>query len=140
MSRQNTKPLERLVPRTAVDCSQGGMTKSEFKADCDVNLIMKKYVRNGVIDHVANVEAIYGDFDYANYHEFMNQAIAAEEAFLELPAKARKYFENDPANFLQYMNDNPDADLLRELGLTNRWAEPDVVPEPMPEGVPSESE
>lgn len=140
MSRQSNAPLERLVPRLQSEVSEGGMTKSEFKADCDVNLIMKKYVRDGVLKHVGNLDAIYGDFDYMSYHDVMNQALAAEQAFLDLPAKARKYFGNDPATFLEYMNDNPDSNLLSELGLTNRWAEPDPEPvEPKPEAASGES-
>lgn len=44
-------------------CENGkSLTKSEFKNECDINLIVKRFDKTGLITHVSNMSPIFGDF------------------------------------------------------------------------------
>ena len=92
-------------------------TKSDMAPQCDVNNIMAKYARTGLVDHVARHQGQYGDFSEIDFHTAMNTVIEAEEMFLTLPAKVRAEFNNDPGAFLTFMDDPSNEDKARELGL-----------------------
>lgn len=102
------------------------MCHQEFKDECDVNKIMQKYQRDGVVTHVQEFEGNYGDFcDAPSFQEACNTVIAAEEMFMTLPSSVRKHFDNDPAEFLACAQDPDREDEMRDLGLLPR-AEPVV--------------
>ena len=109
------------------------MTKQSFKAECDINLILKKYQKTGVLDHINKYEGQYGEVDPHDYHEAMNIVISSQEMFDDLPARAREYFKNDPAEFLAYMEDNPQPETLRELGLALGDRKDPYAPLPTPD-------
>ena len=80
---------------------------------------MKRYIKTGVLDHVAKYEPQYGEFTGQDYHQSMNIVADANSMFAELPSAVRKQFKNDPASFLDFV-DNPDNhSKLAEMGLTN---------------------
>lgn len=104
----------------AVDCSDDpSLTKQSFKAECDINNILIKYQKTGVFDHVQKYEPQYFDTTSADFHEAMNTVANAETMFAELPSKARAHFDNDPAQFLNFFEENGDdsVGLLYDLGL-----------------------
>lgn len=96
-----------------------GLTRQSFKNECDVNSIMAKYAKSGLVDHVSRVEGRYGDFTSApsDYLEAMQTVIDAQHAFAGLPASIRKEFNNDPSDFLAFMSNPDNADRMRELKL-----------------------
>lgn len=98
------------------------LTKQSFKDSVDVNNIMAKYQKTGIVDHFNKYEGRYVDLDASTFTE--NQMIVANamSMFEELPSKARNHFNNDPAAFLEYVSQEqtPDSNaLLGELGLLN---------------------
>ncbi len=99
---------------------EGNRTEQSHKKACDVNQIMKRYIKTGVIDHVKENAPRYMDVPAIDYTEAMAMVASADSMFEELPAQARRHFNNDPAQFLEYVQ-SPDAipELLHELGLTN---------------------
>lgn len=103
------------------------LTKQSAKKECDVNEILKKYKTTGVINHVKRAQGLHGDFSgVSSYHEAMNTVVAAQEAFLGLPAHVRKRFSNDPGNFLEFCEDPANAGELEKLGLTKSSGVPPV--------------
>lgn len=94
-------------------------TQQHFKEECDVNLIMKRFERTGVLDHLSQFEGKYGDFlDVPqDYHSAVNQVIAAQDMFMTLPGAVRALFENDPGKFLAFVDDPANHDRMVELGL-----------------------
>lgn len=88
------------------------------KAECDINTIMQRYQRDGLVDHVNKFHGDYGDFTNVpqDFHEAMQQVQEANEMFLTLPSSVRERFGNDPGAFLEAV-DGASADELRELGL-----------------------
>jgi len=114
--------------RSSVTFSETTMAKQSFQAECDINTIMSKYQNDGVIQHVQKVQGAYGDFsNVADYQLHLNQVIAAQEAFDDLPSKIRERFGNDPAHLMTFISDEKNRDEAVKLGLI----EPDA-PAPAP--------
>ena len=108
-------------------------TKQSFKDECDVNQIMKKYQKTGVIDHVSRYGGDYGFADSHDFHEAMSLVADANTMFEELPSAAREHFDNDPAKFLDFvdtMDEIKDRPLLEELGMIDtQFQQPEAPPE-----------
>lgn len=103
-------------------------TQQHFKEECDVNLIMKRFERTGILDHLNQYQGRYGDFlDVPqDYQSAVNQVIAAQDMFMTLPGAVRALFENDPGKFLEFVDDPANAGRMVELGLARA---PDQVVE-----------
>jgi len=104
-----------------VVCKSGNdaRTKQSFKNECDINNIMAKYQKTGAINHVQNNQAHYGFADSVTFTESMNIVAKAQSMFNELPSSIRSKFRQDPAAFLDFVQDEANADELVELGLAN---------------------
>lgn len=95
-----------------------GLTKQCFKDECDVLNIISRHDRTGLIDHVNNAVAQYGDYSEVNeYRESLDKVIQANAAFMEIPAHIREMFQNDAGNFFEFATNPKNADKLVELGL-----------------------
>lgn len=95
-----------------------GMTRQEFAEECDINVIMAQYERTGVISHVAEREPIYYDFTAVpDLMTAMSVMQDAETAFMSLPAKVRRDFDNDPLKFVDFASNPDNLDEMRKYGL-----------------------
>lgn len=124
---------ERRFTRTRVSTPVGTVSKtraSEAEAT-DVNRIMAKYLRTGVITHWNNRRPVYGDFSQANdYKAALDQVIEARDAFAELPAEVRKAAENDPEVFMRMLADEDGMQQLVDAGMElDDTSKPDGAPE-----------
>lgn len=128
------RPYEKTV-RLTVNFSKPTMAKQSFKDECDINTIMGKYQKTGLIEHVQKVQGAYGDFtSVQDYQLSLNQVIEAQEAFDALPSKIRKRFNNDPAHLMAFMGDPANIEEAITLGLA------EFTPIPQPEAAPAASE
>jgi len=100
-----------------------GVTKQSFKEECDINTIVMRFGISGQLPE--NVRApTYGDFvSVVDYQSALNAVIAADEAFMELPADVRKRFGNDPGAFVDFCSNEKNREEAIALGL--------VVPPPV---------
>lgn len=115
--------------RVRLHFAEPSMAKQSFAAECDINTIMKKYEKTGLIDHRARYPGGYADvFNVGEYQEGLNQIRAAQEAFASLPAKVRRRFDNDPGAFVAFVENPENLEVLREMGL----ALPKEPTEPLP--------
>ena len=95
-----------------------------FQAECDVNGIMKKFEKTGLLDHVNEHHGDYGNYiGFDDYHASLNSIRAAEDAFNSIPAKIRAKFDNDPAQFLLFVQDDDNHDEIVAMGLANAGPE-----------------
>lgn len=110
-------------------------TRQQYKADADINNIMAKYIKTGMLSHVNRYNGQYADVTgLGDYQESMNMIRTAQDMFMTLPAKVRSRFNNDPGEFLAFV-DNPDnRDELVALGLARKPAPESGAP---PSGAPA---
>lgn len=105
--------------KVKADCSGESVVQQHMKDQCDINLIMKRWQKTGVLDHVKASGGRFIDCDGQTFVDACNLVIEAENRFMELPARVRKRFNNDPAQFIEFM-DSPSPDDMQEayeLGL-----------------------
>lgn len=105
-------------------------TRQEFAEESDVNVLMKRYERTGVLpQYGAERKPMFLDLaDVPSFHEAMDLLVQAEYAFGRLPATVRKEFDNDPARFVEFAENRDNLDQMRKWGL----APPAEVEEPAP--------
>lgn len=111
------KGLSRDEVRTkfGIEFTKPSLTKQAHKAECDINVIVDRYVKAGVSLEHAN--AVQGFFDAASVPDFqsaMNIVAESTELFFNLPARVRKAFDNDTSKFVQYFEDPNDL-LLNQM-------------------------
>lgn len=94
-------------------------TQQQFLEETNVNSIMEKYKKTGVITHTRRSGIPqYGDFTtYQDFKTQMNSVREAFEEFSQLPAFLRKKFANDPANLIDYLADENNHSEAVKLGL-----------------------
>lgn len=116
-------------------------TKQSFKDECDINTILKKYRKSGLLEHVSQYQGKYADLsEPTDYQTALNIVIQATAAFDSLPSNIRKRFANNPGAFLEFA-DNPDnQEEMIKLGLATRKPSEEVPAEVPPVVVPKEPE
>lgn len=120
-----------LKPRIKITFSTKGRTKQSFKAECDINTIVSRFLRTGILDFAQKNEPRYGDTTGIEYQSAMNTVAAAKSLFNELPAALRNRFENEPAQFLDFVQDEDNREEATELGLL-KPVEPPEEPAAIP--------
>lgn len=94
------------------------VTRQDFKAECDINTILRQYSKTGVITHVQKNRPTYTDLpDGLDYQRSMNIILEGQEAFDGLPSSVRSRFGNDPATFLLALSDPDQRGYLTEVGV-----------------------
>lgn len=105
---------------TDLDCqaAEDGMTMQEFADECDINVLMSRYEKTGVLNHFARNQPSYIDLsEMPDLHEALSMLDAAQSAFMTLPAHIRREFDNSPAEFVKFAQDEKNVDKMREWGL-----------------------
>lgn len=99
-------------------------TKQSQANHVNVNQIVARHQRTGVIDHWSGRVPMYGDYSLSvDLHSAMNLALQAEDMFAALPASVRKVADNDPVRFLELLAEEEGSAQLVAAGL-------DVAPRP----------
>lgn len=112
--------------RVQVEFPDDGMTRQEFAEESDINVLMARYEKIGGMLPPPTRQPVYFDASDmpADFQDALNRVIAAEEAFMSLPATARRDMGNDPAQFVAFASDPANLPKLREWGL----AAPEAAP------------
>lgn len=105
-----------------------GRTKQSFKAECDINQIMSRYLKTGVLEHVRDNAARFLDVTGADFQDAQLLVAEANSMFHSLPSAIRTRFENSPAEFLKFMENPANAQEAIELGLQTAPAETSTPP------------
>lgn len=111
-------------------------TEQHHKKECDVNQIIRKYDKTGLILHVSKFEAKYGNLTGLDFQNMMNTITHAQSMFQQLPSEIRNRFKNDPGALIQFMENPDNRDEAIKLGLINaNWTpETDGLGEHVNEG------
>lgn len=112
-------PVELRAFKDGIDfAGDVALTVQSEARDCDINEIMKRYEKTGLLPHLNRFEGVYGDVGPSvDYHEAMNIVVKAQEMFMELPAQLRARFGNDPGEFMKFVQDPENAEEMVKLGI-----------------------
>lgn len=126
----NKLKIRKAFDREAVQIDfvdQESLTQQHFKDHCDINSIIARYDKTGLIEHVNRARAFYGDFTEVNeYQDAINLVQKGKESFMELPAEIRSRFNHDPGQFLEFVSNPKNIDEMVRLGLANPPKKADV--------------
>ncbi|AZL82952.1 internal scaffolding protein [Apis mellifera associated microvirus 25] len=112
-------------------------TEQSFQKECDVNEIIRKYMKTGQITHMARNQGSYADVsEIPDLHSAMIQVSQAQQAFDSLPAELRKRFGNSPVAMVEFLQNPKNDEEAIELGLKTK--KPGLV-ENQPEPTPKEA-
>lgn len=91
-----------------------GRTHTEQKDDCDINNILEKYRRTGVVNHLNKHGEQYGDFTKIDYQTAQNQVASVNSMFADLPAQERARFNHNPEQFLEFIAQQSNIDDMKD--------------------------
>lgn len=98
-----------------------GKTKQEFKDQCQIQSILNKYQKTGMVTHLAKHHAQYGDFsNISDFQSAMSAVANAVDTFESLPSSIRKRFNNDPRSLLGFIEDSSNYEEAVKLGLIEK--------------------
>lgn len=103
-------------PRVSVDCGGESATQQQFAQECDINYIVKRAQRTGVVP-VAPGDLVYGVDSGASFQDNMNNIARVREYFDGLPSDIRLRFGNSLSRFMDFMGDESNLDEMVKLGL-----------------------
>ena len=123
-TRFETHPLRTYAFKTTGE----SMTQQQFKAECDVNNILAKYKRTGMLSHIQKHQGNFGDFSSVeDYQTSLGKLMQAQQSFESLPSELRAKFENDPAKLISYLSDDKNNAEAIKLGLKIERKEPETI-------------
>lgn len=125
--------------KVTLTCTTPGRTKQQFKAECDINNIVSRFLKTGVMDFVNKHQPQYGDVTGLDFRGALDIVARAEEMFRAMPARQRARFENEPAQFLDFIQNPANAEEARALGLLKPVAPPPAGAATPPAGAPAAS-
>lgn len=97
------------------------LAQQQFKEECDINAILKRFQDTGMAPHDIRGPGQYGDFsDVADYQSALNAVQNAQEAFDSLPSSLRARFQHDPAQLLGFLQDDSNRPEAIALGLIEK--------------------
>lgn len=119
---------------SGLKCEDVSLAQQQFVEESDINTIVERFGLNGELPSVLRAPT-YGDYTgIGDFQSAMNAVLAAQANFMELPAKVRARFSNDPQQFLEFVQDEANRAEAEALGLLNvipKGSAPvAVVPEP----------
>ncbi len=105
--------------------------QSQYK-DTDINNIVRKYQVTGLLDSPGSVpfETLqYGDATLLpDYQTALDLVNSVESEFSSLPSEVREKFGHDPMQLLEALQDPTKQQMLQDVGLLSKPADPKLVP------------
>lgn len=122
--------------RPTIKCPPG-RTKQSFREEADINNIIARYTKTGVLDNLNKNPGRYADVsDLVTYPEALNVVIKSQNLFNDLPANIRERFQNEPAKLIAFLDDEKNLAESVSLGLRKKPKEPPRT-EPLPVTAPA---
>lgn len=121
-----------------IDCSvDKGRTKQSFAEETDINKMMAKFHKTGVLidpSKISDRKAFFGDVSgLGDFQQIQQTVLDAEVAFGNLPSEIRTRFGNKSAELVKFLQDEENRAEAVELGIVEPPPEepvetPPVVP------------
>lgn len=117
---------------TGLKCEDLSLAQQHMKEETDINNIVAQYGVTGQLPETPVLVPTYGDFTGTNdYRQALDLVMAADDAFMALPANVRERFNNDPAELVDFVSDVNNRSEAIDLGLIPPPVKSDgVIPSP----------
>lgn len=122
------KPFQHDKVPNPISPNGKGRASQEFKDDADINSIMRKFSKQEAIEHYRQYGLQYGEQTPADLQLAINNVREAERMFADLPSNVRDHVNNDPVQFLEFVQDGSNLEQMREFGLAPTKAPPASTP------------
>jgi len=124
--------------RVQLICEKKGRTKQSAKKECDINYIVGQFQKHKKMPDMIRAVGEYLNLENApDYREALDTVIRGQETFDMLPAKLKTRFNQDPAQFLEFVMNPGNLEEMRALGLTEKGVSQEPkAPAPAPAGSP----
>lgn len=134
MAKRTLFSIFSLPPRKPKVFEGQSLTQQHFRDECDVNNIMRKYQKTGILVDPLKAgrggRPIFGDFsDVQDFHAAQTAIVEAQAAFMSLSSTIRKKFHNDPGELIDFLENEDNRDEAVKLGLIDKPV-PVVPPDP----------
>lgn len=102
---------------TLIHFKKPSMTKQGFQSACDINQIMRKAKKTGMLPTKSGT--FFGDITRipADYQTSLDFIMESQERFDELPSDVRARFNNDAGQLLAFIDNPANLAEARRLGL-----------------------
>ena len=125
MSKINFRTAYSSQTRNAFNTSGESMTQQHHADQVKVQNLIKQYDRTGILTHVAQGVAHYGDYSKVNeYQQYLDFVNAANDSFAQLPSNIREKFGNDAGQFFEFATDPKNQGAMEEMGLFPKKEKP----------------
>lgn len=125
--------------RTGLRCERPGKTQQQFADEADINNIVERFLKSGELPQTTPFPQSDEFQETFDFQTSMNVIVQAERSFMELPAKTRARFQNDPQQFMEFMHNPENIDEMVKLNLaTTRPKTPEPTPTATPKETPKE--
>jgi len=116
---------------SGVICVGPSKTQQQFLEETDINTIAKNFGLTGLLPMSAR-QPRYEDFSLVtDYKTAMDALRSAEHNFMQLPSGIREFFQNDPQQLLDFVENPKNAAKGEEIGLWKLF-KPSETPTPSP--------
>ena len=127
MTKQNFRTAYSSQPRKPFETNGESMTQQHHVEQVKVQNLIKQYDRTGILTHVAEGVAHYGDYTKVNeYKQSLDFVNLANESFLELPSSIREKFGNDAGQFFEFATNPKNEKAMQEMGLFPKSEQPPI--------------
>lgn len=100
-----------------LECRDPSLAQQNMKDDTDINVLLERFKVTGQMPQ-GLVLPTYGDFvGVGDYRTAMDAVLKARNAFMDLPAKIRERFQNDPQRLLEFVSNEDNRSEAIALGL-----------------------
>ena len=120
---------------TGTSCPEETLAQQQFRDECDINTILDRFGVTGMVPTNVRQPLAMDFIEATDYQSALNALIEAEQSFMEMPAKVRAEFDNDPGKFIDFFEREENRERAIELGLIQKPAETPTqgaVPPPVP--------
>lgn len=94
-----------------------GLTEQSHKQECDINYILKDYARTGFMKHANQNAGQYDDVTSVDFQSAMDTVANVKTMFENLPSQIRAEFNNQPTQFLDYVQNPNNTEALAQRGI-----------------------
>lgn len=101
------------------------LTQQDHASECDINVLVDRYLKAGM--EFPSADNYHNVIGLNDFQELADRYNSGKAAFATLPAKVRRYYNEDAAAFLKALNDPKEHTYLEHMGLLKKKTQETTV-------------